>query len=822
MAQLVKKRRPGWAVLVVTALVASLFAVGTGPAAAVEIDNSNLPRPSESTPWSACVGDALAGRGFTDVSMASAHYDDINCLSYYGITMGTTADTYSPGDNVSRWQMARFMERAASLTGADADEVLGDFEENGSDPVTRADMAVLLVKLLASAAPHVVQVDPDDEYAVTYGPNGARDLDDGDGDPRTGPLDYFADARQQTPRRVDSLISAAFELGITRGTGDGTTFEPASLVTRAQMASFIMRTVAHTDVRPAGLTAQSSSATVQVSLRDSNYQPIVNEWIDAFYVNPDRVDGALTSNGSCTRLPDTAPADTTRCQIDKGDNLTQADGNVEFTLPLTFVGDARTLWTWTGDLGDEYEDGETDVVQIEVVQGSMAATRALVTSNMRSGATEVRYGAKITFTIQLQHYNATTGAVLGAVPLRQDFAFRLTQTLRTAPTIADDGTRTDGGLIGQTVEVITIGTDGTAEFVVSAGDPRPHRRDNDAPREVEWSLVPVAAGTTTPVKVGQGGSSAMSNDFVTVIGEDDSNAGTREDLGMTSGYVQFDDDAGMLQRIAVLGGNASGSPSYEYQDSGEETAYVTVSAINEYGEPVGGVRVKVAGTDPTNPDTCAPALNADPADDTVPFAREYQTNRFGTARIPHTGPTGSASNTQQMVAVYPGSSTGAAYTATCAASEDGGHGARDTAVGSATPETGETQPQAEARVFAEADLVSPNAARHTLHWVRADSTADTSQDNQAIAVVNTQADEIVAGAGATLVIVRYDDNDEFKVNGVSKSMAKFEEALEYATGDSRITAVLLDWSGYDYRDPDEITEWELTYTDIPGEREPLG
>ena len=170
MPQLVKKRRSVWAVLAAGALVASLLAVGTGPAAAIEIDDSNVPKQNRKTNFSACVGDALADNGFTDVAMDSTHYDAISCIAYYGITVGKTADTYAPGDDVSRSQMVLFMERAASLTGADAEDVLDEFDADGEGPVTRAEMAVMLVKLLASADSNVVQLDPDDDLAVTYGP----------------------------------------------------------------------------------------------------------------------------------------------------------------------------------------------------------------------------------------------------------------------------------------------------------------------------------------------------------------------------------------------------------------------------------------------------------------------------------------------------------------------------------------------------------------------------------------------------------------------------------------------------------------------------
>ena len=62
---------------------------------------------------------------------------------------------------------------------------------------------------------------------------------------------------------MNDRISATYELGITKGTnrmiGEDGTFDPNGLVTRAQMASFIMRTMGHTNLRPAGLTAQSTN-----------------------------------------------------------------------------------------------------------------------------------------------------------------------------------------------------------------------------------------------------------------------------------------------------------------------------------------------------------------------------------------------------------------------------------------------------------------------------------------------------------------------------------------------------------------------------------
>ena len=77
------------AVLAAGALVASILAVGASPAA-----GQAMQQPDARSTWLACVGAAKGGGGFTDVDMGSPHYDNINCLAYYGITTGKTADTY--------------------------------------------------------------------------------------------------------------------------------------------------------------------------------------------------------------------------------------------------------------------------------------------------------------------------------------------------------------------------------------------------------------------------------------------------------------------------------------------------------------------------------------------------------------------------------------------------------------------------------------------------------------------------------------------------------------------------------------------------------
>ena len=130
-----------------SALIASLFAVGAAPAAALDEDS----KPNAEAATSACVGDATGDMMFSDVSEMHTFRGDINCLAYYGVTIGYGDGTFGPENDVTRGQMVLFMERAAGIAGADAEAVVGDFAMSGSDPVNRGDMALLIARLLVAA-----------------------------------------------------------------------------------------------------------------------------------------------------------------------------------------------------------------------------------------------------------------------------------------------------------------------------------------------------------------------------------------------------------------------------------------------------------------------------------------------------------------------------------------------------------------------------------------------------------------------------------------------------------------------------------------------
>ena len=97
------------AAILVTSLFASLLVV-SGPALGVDGRPDNLPD------YSACVGPATASARFVDTEGHFAK-EAIDCLAYYGITLGTTPNRFSPNEPISRWQMALFLTRAAGPAG---------------------------------------------------------------------------------------------------------------------------------------------------------------------------------------------------------------------------------------------------------------------------------------------------------------------------------------------------------------------------------------------------------------------------------------------------------------------------------------------------------------------------------------------------------------------------------------------------------------------------------------------------------------------------------------------------------------------------------
>ena len=407
------RRRSRLAVVGVLGLVGSLLAVGTGPAGGVEGEADN------GAVYSACVGPALESQGLVDV-VGSFAEDAVNCLAHFGVTQGRTETTYDPGSPVLRWQMALFLKRAAGPAGvglpanpADVFTDIGGVFESGrlainemaaleimpgvSGTAFRPDLAVSRAQMALMLDSFLV--------AAEKGAGLGRGALGGDTDELAdvAPDDEVFNDINAVTRREYSAIRRMFELGVARGTSDGS-FSPGGLVTRAQMAVFITRMLAHTVARPAGVNLQAAESSVTeggsvdlvVSVRDSDLMGVPDALVDVFLSTAP--EDAFGEDGRCSDDGVSALGGSVVCEITSGDETTDPSGDLE--LSADDLGASTTLWAWTGDAGDRY-DADDDEGSSIVIAITKAATKLRVTDDMPEGATKLQFGESVEFTLQV-------------------------------------------------------------------------------------------------------------------------------------------------------------------------------------------------------------------------------------------------------------------------------------------------------------------------------------------------------------------------------------------------------------------------------------
>ena len=385
-------------------MAASSLALAPGPAVAVDGKADN------SAAYTACVGEASASAGFVDTV---GHYaeDGIDCLAYYGITVGTSPGRYSPNQPIPRWQMALFLVRAAGPAGIALPEVSDQgFEDleskapfirdavnqvaalgitRGTSPTTfspdvhmdRRQMALFLYRFLGKSP---------------KGPGGAEAA-------RIMPDDtVFEDLGGLSEDAVTS-IRVIYEMGVTTGTS-ADTFSPRNLVTRAQMALFITRVLAHTNARPAGVTIQSDSAVVSagdtldvhISIRDRQFRPPTRALVDVFSTPADDPYSSFGPDGDCLQTVEVTFGDEV-CMIDRSDRRLDELGNLLVVLEPT---DNSLMWAWAGSLDNEFRVNTTTSGSIEI--GVIKPAAALrVRDDMRHTAGTLRLGDTVSLVLQL-------------------------------------------------------------------------------------------------------------------------------------------------------------------------------------------------------------------------------------------------------------------------------------------------------------------------------------------------------------------------------------------------------------------------------------
>lgn len=542
MPNSVTKGRSRIAILAVVSVIASLFTLAALPASAATGD------VEAAAEWSACVNAATEDAGFGDTT---GHFADawIDCIAHYGVTTGTTATTYSPGQAVTRAQMALFLIRAAGPAGISVPAATDQgFTDIAGLPQATQDAINQLAALDITKGTSATTYGPNDTVAryqmalflnrflgkagVTVNGTSASGFTD------TGSVSFEA----------YNAIEDVYDFGITTGT-TATTYSPYAAVNRGQMAAFIGRMLGHTNARPAGVTIQakptSGLGTVdpvyQVSYRDASFQPAQNVLVDLFYatwntgetaVNPVKADGTIDTSKT------TALSGALEAQIDNGDRVTNAKGNIDLVAGTLTAAAGTTvqLWGWTGAVGSSLDVDTTTPGTVVIVSNGAAATHysakantpanATTTGATNAGYTNVKFGTAITVALQ-----ATNG--LNGTAVAQSGVEITVKETRT----------TSGGNVTITSTKVTTDASGAASYAVAAAtDP-----------------------TTTNANT----------DWVSVKLEYTDNAGLT-DPGNT--LLEFNDNAPVLDNVTL-----TSSHTYGMVSGAGTTVTVTATAYDQFG-----------------------------------------------------------------------------------------------------------------------------------------------------------------------------------------------------------------------------------------------
>ena len=512
---------------------------------------------------SACVGPAIESAGFDDIDGYPAHVEAaINCLAHYRITRGTSPGTFSPDGQVTRRQMALFLVRAAGPAGIrlpspyshgftdighlgresrDAINQLavlgittGTSESTFSPDrlVNRRQMAHFLARFLERAPVgeggiDITEVESDDQH--------------------------FRDVGNLSVRSY-AAITKLFEMGVTRGVSRDS-YAPGAPVTRAQMALFLTRMLAHTNARPAGITMQTgddapvtsgNDVRVVISVRDRSHRPIADALIDVFH-GPSRRE-TFDDDGYCTRRA-VSDSGGDPCLIDIDDETSDEDGNLIYDL---YVDESLVLWAWTGRINEEF-DLDTTSLDWLPFSAVTPATDFLLTDDMRSGATKMRYGDSVTFTLQLVDEDEEPVA-------EEDVEFRVRIHAER-----------DGETVRRRTTTYYTDSSGAAWFHHAVDDPGSRHNDHDTLVTIDIQPLPF-------------GLSPIDESQLDVLG---STQGVRNTIPWSSARTEPSNllletsPAYSLATQAGLGGRNR----------------VTATLVDQYGDPVRGERIHFRSDD---------------------------------------------------------------------------------------------------------------------------------------------------------------------------------------------------------------------------------
>jgi len=340
--------------------------------------------PTDAATYSACPSSAVPTAGFSDTTST-----DVDCIAYYGITKGTTATTYSPTDTVTRWQMALFLTRMADRAGttlgdgsgqgfldiagysAEIQTAINQIKQLGitvgktattyapADNVTREEMALFITRLLKTA-----MVGPGGNEEFVVGSSGTKEIKS------LTSTHNFTDITQGTYEARDAIVNL-WNLGVT-DSQSSTTFEPTVVMNRRAMATFMAKSLAHTNARPKGLVLQPSSYRLQtgslvfmsVTNRNDDFSVVVGTPVDTFRFNHSTLSTVIrfdaSSNvlvaGTCTSYISAGTVGNTKCTVDTADPKTDSKGNLAIFSEVPPTVNQFDMWAWTADPTTVYDN----------------------------------------------------------------------------------------------------------------------------------------------------------------------------------------------------------------------------------------------------------------------------------------------------------------------------------------------------------------------------------------------------------------------------------------------------------------------------------
>jgi len=313
--------------------------------------------------------------------------------------------------------------------------------------------------------------------------------------------------------------------------------------------------------------------------------------VDVFSASDDRIDEAFNENGTCNkpRLRGEG-GDTTPCEIGALDAVTGLSGDYD---PGNIAGvqpGGRTVFAWTGDPGDEVEDGPDGLAQISLTETAPVTARASkVTTDLGEDVDRAAFG---TVTVTIQMVGAAPGyADAGAPDEGATFTVLIRSDTMMNQASDDLATPLTAVSAGDTVttQTVTVGPDGKATFPVTVADPDPNDTDDADGASVDYVTVTY---TVTHTRFGA----------VDEISDTASGAQT----------IRFSDAPSVVRRASV-------TPAAKYlsaPSSGSASNVVTVKVVDQYGKPVRGHEV---------------VLTSDASGSRFPIAR--RTDSSGTVRI---------------------------------------------------------------------------------------------------------------------------------------------------------------------------------------------